>query len=129
MHTLRLANAKVRALARKWLQAAPEGCIIVFKPEPKRTDIQNAKLWAMLHDISKQVQHNGKNHSPETWKQLAMHALGHEVVFQIGLNDEVFPVGFRSSRLTVRQMADLIEWLCAYGAEQGVKWSERGFEE
>lgn len=86
-------------------------------------------MWCLLHDISKQVQHNGKHHSPETWKQLAMHALGHEVVFQMGLNEEVFPVGFRSSRLTVRQMADLIEWLYAYGAEQGVKWSERGFTE
>ncbi len=35
-----------------------------------------------------------------------------------------FPSGFRSSRLTVRQMADLITFIAAYGDQRGVKWSE-----
>lgn len=127
-HPLKLSNPRVRALARSYLDRMPDGGMVHFEPEPKRSKDANAKMWAMLGDISKQVQHNGTSHTPETWKHLAMHALGHEVRFEIGLNNEPFPVGFRSSRLTVAQMADLITWLYQYGDEQGVKWSERGWD-
>jgi hypothetical protein len=37
----------------------------------------------------------------------------------------MFPVGLRSSTLTVSQFSGLIELLYAYGAKHGVRWSER----
>lgn len=127
-YPLKLSSPRVRGLARSCLDKMPEGGIVRFEPEPSRSTDQNDKMWAMIGDISKQVQHNGKSHTPEVWKQLAMHALGHEVRFEIGLNGEPFPVGFRSSKLTVKKMADLITWLYQYGDEQGVKWSEKGWD-
>ena len=127
-HTLKIASPRYREKAHQWVEAIPEGGVIRFYPEPTRSMVQNDKMWAMLGDISKQVEHAGMNHTPETWKAIFMNALGHETRFATGLNGEPFPVGFRSSQLTVRQMADLIELMYQRGAEWGVKWSERGFE-
>lgn len=126
-HTLKLSSHAVRIKACNWVNAAPETCVVTFNPEPKRSTVQNAKMWAMLGDISRQVEHNGRKHTPETWKLLHLHALGHESRFEVGLNGEVFPVGLRSSALSVGEMADLIEWMYKWGAENGVLWSENGF--
>jgi hypothetical protein len=76
----------------------------------------------MLTDVSVSKP-EGRSLTPEAWKALAMHACGYEVQFLNGLNGEPFPVGFRSSRLTVSQMSELIEFLYAYGAKHGVKWT------
>jgi hypothetical protein len=54
-----------------------------------------------------------------------MAALGHEVMFTMGLNDQPFPIGFKTSKLTKPQMSDLIEFIYAYGAQHNVKWSEK----
>ena len=59
---------------------------------------------------------------------LILHALKYEVAFEIGLNGEPFPTGFSSKALSVSQMSELIEFIYAYGAENGVKWSERGWD-
>ncbi|MGR1580705.1 recombination protein NinB [Thalassobius sp. S69A] len=45
----------------------------------------------------------------------------------MGLNGEPFPVGFRSSAMTVSQMSDLIEFISAWAAQHGVVFTERGF--
>jgi len=36
----------------------------------------------------------------------------------------MFPVGLRSSTLTVEQFSGLVELIYAYGAKHGVVWSE-----
>ncbi len=122
-HVLKLANDKVRALAHRWVDAAPDDMIVTFQ-DKTRTIEQNSKLWAMLGDVSKQKEHNGKLHSPEVWKELFMHSLGHECRFQTGLDGEVFPTGFKSSQLGTKKMSDLIEWIYKYGAENGIVWKE-----
>lgn len=127
-HTLKLSNQSIRAKAHLWVDNAPEGMLVKFQ-DPTRSIDQNAKMWAMLGDISKQIEHNGQKHSPEVWKRLHMHALGHEVQFLSGLNGEVFPAGFRSSELGVKEMSDLIEWMYSWGCQKGIIWSERGFDE
>ena len=128
-HDLKLSTPKQRDMAHRWIDAAPEGAIVRVFPEPTRTLEQNAKLWPMLTDISMQYKHEGKHHSPETWKILHMHALGHESRFLNGLNGEVFPAGFSSSKLSVKEMADLFEWMYSWGANNDIKWSERGFND
>jgi len=110
------------------MENVPEGALVRVNTEPTRSLEANAKLWAMLGDVAKQAEHNGQKYTPDTWKMLFMHSLGHETRFEMGLNGEPFPVGFRSSQLGVKQMADLIEWVYKWGAENGVVWSERGWE-
>ena len=126
-HRLKIASPRHRSLAWAWVAKAPEGSIISIQTEPKRTDDQNAKLWPMLTDISKQCLINGLEKPPETWKLVVMRALKHEMRYEMDLNGEPFPVGFSTSNLSKDQFSDLIEWMYKYGAENDVKWSERGY--
>ena len=127
-HPLKISSEAMRARAYAYVDRLPLGGMIYFEPEPKRTLDANAKMWAMLADISKQVRHNGVEYSPEVWKVLMMSSLGHECRFVMGLDGEAVPMGFRTSQMTVSQMSDLIEWMYKFGAENGVLWTERGFK-
>lgn len=110
-----------RDLAHRLVAAAPVGAVMTISPAKRSTD-QNARFWAMLSDISR-AKPEGRVHTPEAWKALFMHALGHSVRFEMGLNGEPFPVGFRSSQLTKAQMSDLMEFMSAWAAERGVIFS------
>lgn len=120
--TVILAGDRQRELAMALINRAPQFAVVNIR-EAKRTTDQNSKLWAMLSDISR-AKPDGRMLTPETWKVLFMHACGHAVRFEAGLNGEPFPVGFRSSRLTKSQMGDLIDFISAYGAAHGVQWSD-----
>ena len=114
-------------MAWAWVKAAPEGSIISIQTEPTRTDEQNAKMWPMLGDLSKQCLINGVEKPPEIWKLAIMRALKHEVKYEMDLNGEPFPVGYSTRALSVSQFSELIEFMYSYGATNGVKWSERGY--
>lgn len=120
--TIILGSPDQRTIAKRLIDAAPFNAVVRIS-EARRTLDQNAKMHAMLSDISRAMP-EGRRHPPEVWKSLAMHACGWEVQFEMGLNGQPFPVGYRSSRLTKAQMSELIEFLYAYGAEHGVVWSE-----
>ena len=122
MQTVILRGQSQRDLAKALIDKAPVDAVVKISPAT-RSDDQNSKMWAMLSDISR-AKPEGRMHTPETWKNLFMHALGYQVAFEMGLSGEPFPVGFRSSRLTKAQMSDLLEFINAYGAEHNVKWSE-----
>lgn len=121
--TIILHGKSQRAFAHSLIDHVPNGFIVKFS-EPKRSTEQNAKLWAMLSDVSR-AKPEGRKWTPEVWKCAFMHSLGHQVQFCEGLDGSgPFPLGFHSSRLTVKQMADLIECVYEYGSRHGVKWSE-----
>ena len=117
-----LAGDYQRSCAKNIIDAAPVGYIVTIR-EPIRSLDQNARMWAMLADISKAMP-DGRRHTSDDWKCLFMHACGWEVQFLDGLDNRPFPSGFRSSRMSVGQMADLITFISAYGDERGVAWSE-----
>lgn len=106
------------------INIAPVGTIVTFNSNPTRTQLQNARMWAMLGDVSKQVELFGRKSTADVWKARFMNACGHEVQFEQGLGGEPFPVGFRSSNLTIPQMCDLQEYMSAYGAEKGVRFND-----
>lgn len=108
-----------RKLAAQWAKTAPDGTVIVFR-KPGRTPPQNDRMWAMLTDVSRQAEHNGRRYTPDQWKQLFMHACGHEAQFMSGLNGEPFPAGFRSSKLTKEQMSELMDFIDAWCAQNGI---------
>ncbi len=122
MKSARLVNARARSYAKELVDAAPEGWIVMVQ-SPKRNLDQNSRLWAMLSDIAN-AKPDGRQHTPETWKALFMHALGHQARFLMGLDGEVFPVGFRSSELSVKEIAALISVSDAWGTERGVMWRD-----
>lgn len=120
--TVILRGAMQREFAKALIDKAPIDAVVKIS-EAKRSDDQNAKMWAMLSDISR-AKPEDRKHTPEVWKCLFMNALGHETAFEMGLDSRPFPIGFQSSRLTKAQMSDLIEFIYAYGAQHNVKWSE-----
>lgn len=120
--TVILAGPSSRKTAHMLIDKAPDRAVVAIKPE-SRSGAQNDRLWAMLSDISR-AKPEGRQHIPEVWKAIFMAACGHAVQFEMGLNGQPFPIGFRSSRLTKAQMSDLQEFVSAYGAEHGVIWSD-----
>lgn len=112
-----------RILAKGIIDRAPIDAVVTIK-EGTRTCDQNAKMWAMLSDIAR-AKPEGRSMSPEMWKAAFMSALGHEIIWQPGIDaSPAFPTGFRSSRLTKRQFADLITFIQEYGDRHGVQWSD-----
>jgi len=120
--TVWLRGEHQRRLAHQLIEKAPQDAVVKVSAA-KRSDDQNAKMWAMLSDISR-AKPEDRAHIPEVWKCIFMAALGHEVKFEMGLDGQPFPIGFRTSKLTKAQMSDLIEFIYAYASKHGVKWSE-----
>ncbi len=120
----RLVNDIVRMNASKAAQQAPAGYVCEIRPETRR-DAQNRLLWPLIADIQAQVPDMAK-FSADDVKLRFLNALGQEMRFLPELDGGgMFPVGQRSSTLTVAQFSALCELLFKYGAEQGVKWSRR----
>lgn len=121
--TVILRGDTQRAFAKSLIDRAPDDAVVRVSAA-KRNVSQNDRMWAMLSDVSR-AKPEGRNWVPETWKCAFMQSLGHQVQFCEGLDDSgPFPIGFRSSRLTVRQMADLITVISEYGDRHGVQWME-----
>jgi hypothetical protein len=121
--TVILVSDTQRDFAKRLIDMAPQNAVVNIK-ERKRSNEQNALMWVLLSDVSR-AKPQGLTHSTDLWKCLFMEACGHEVQFMEGLNGRPFPVGHQSSKLTVPQMRDLIEFIYAWGSENGVQFSEK----
>lgn len=102
---------------------------IVIKDMDRSSD-QNRKLHACLTDISRQVEHAGKKWDVLIWKRLLTAAWLRESGEQPQLIPAVDGNGFdvvyeRTSQLSVKQCASLLEWIQAFGAEHQVRWSQK----
>lgn len=113
-----------RRRAVDWISRAPVGTRVEFKAS-KRSLPQNDRMWAMLTDVAAHMKKQGRDYTTEEWKLLFMHAWGREVRFLPGLDQKsVVPVGQSSSDLSKEEMTDLIEFIFAWGAENGVTFMD-----
>lgn len=123
MNSVRLTGDTQRAHAKRLIDQAPDGWVMKLGAETRR-DAQNRKLWPMLQDVQRQVD-GFENFSTEDMKFRFLNALGTEMRFLPTLEGEgMFPVGMKSSTLTVAQFAALIELIYQFGAKHGVRWSD-----
>lgn len=121
--TIILIGDSQRTFAKELIDKAPVNAVVNIRA-PSRTISQNDKMWPMLSDISR-AKPEGRMMAPELWKSAFMNALKHEVLFMQGLDGGApFPVGFKTSKLSVPQMRELIEYIYWYGAQHNVVWSE-----
>lgn len=95
---------------------------VVIKPETRSTE-QNSKMWAMLSEISAQVDWYGQKLSAEDWKHVLSASLKKQRAVQ-GLDGGFVVLGLSTSKMTKGEMADLITLMEAFGAEKGVKFSD-----
>ena len=122
-HTVVLTTPTARDRAKQLIERAPAGFVCEVTA-PRRSLDQNSKLWAMLTDVSVAMPEN-RRHTPEDWKAIFMNACGWEVQFIEGLDGRPFPSGFRSSRMSKGQMADLINFIQEFGDQHGVRWTDQ----
>lgn len=121
-----LVSPQVRRNAAYAIANAPEGYRVEIRPKT-RTLAQNDMMWSILTDISTQVDFvvNGAlvKVSPEEVKDILTAGLRRETRMAMGIDGGMVLLGQRTSKMTVRQMTELIELAHAFGAEKGVRWS------
>lgn len=115
----------LRELVAKGLAAGP---VVITLGRKRRSLDQNAKLHAAIRDVAKQVEWFGAKRPVEDWKVIFVSALRREQGVQAevvpGLNGELVPVGYRTSKLSKQDCSDLIEMVHAFGSRHGVEWGD-----
>jgi len=116
-----IVNKANKALIHQWLDRAPDGFRVEIR-EPTRSDAQNRALWPRLTEVARaRPTHNGVKMDPELWKCVFMNALGAEMVMLPNLDgDGFFPIGHRSSQLSVGEFSGLLETINAFAAREGI---------
>src|SRR5258708_136800 len=95
---------------------APTGTRVEFKAS-KRTLPQNSRLWAMLTEVSQQLDWHRQKLRPNDWKLVFLDALKREVRCVPNLDGSGFVnIGTSSSDLSKDEMTDLIELIFEFGA-------------
>ncbi|MGL6255242.1 recombination protein NinB [Aeromonas caviae] len=129
-----LRSSDIRTRACQLVASLPvdqDKPLVIEIKELTRTLAQNSMLWACLTDIAEQVVWHGRKLAKEDWKHVLSAALyQQDVVPNIDGNGFVV-LGKSTSKMTVREMRDLIELAQSFGAQQGVKFgdeSRRGFD-
>lgn len=112
--------ARRRALAA--VAEAPVGHKVTVQP-PTRSLEANAKMWALLTEIAEQVEWHGQMLTPGEWKDMSTAALKRQRVVP-GIDGGFVVLGSSTSRMSVAEMSELIEFLNAFAAERGVQTME-----
>ena len=102
---------------------------LVVKIQPMTRSLeQNSKLHALLSDISKQCEFNGQKRDIDTWKMIMVSAhkiaTGGKAEMVIGLEGEVINLRESTAQMGVQRLASLIEYITAWGVENGVKFND-----
>jgi hypothetical protein len=92
------------------------------KPET-RTTAQNSRMWAMLAEVSRQVNWHGQKLSAEDWKHVFTASLKKQRVAP-GLDGGFVVLGQSTSKMTKADFSELMELIAAFGAQQGVEFAE-----
>jgi hypothetical protein len=105
----------------KSLLMAGHRVVVEIKPET-RTLAQNARLWAMLTDVAKQVNWYGRKLSEEEWKHVFTASLSKQDVVP-GIDGGFVVLGKSTSKMTKPEMSELQQLIEAFGAQQGVRFT------
>lgn len=96
--------------------------------EQSRSLEQNDKMWAMLTDISKQLEWpvDGvkRKLEPEDWKDILSAGLKSSTRVAQGIDGGFVMLGQRTSKMSIAKMRDLIELIQFFGDREGIVWSE-----
>jgi len=123
-----LVHDTARKLAAAYCMTAPDGFVVDIRP-PTRTGAENRLLHAIIGEVADKIEWAGKKRDAETWKRLLVaawsriHGESVEVLPALdGHGVDIVPA--RTSKLTKKECADLIEYIYAWGAENGIMWAD-----
>ena len=125
----RLVSPEVRRYACEAVQAAPDGYVVKIQ-ERTRSLESNAAMWAVLQAFADQLQwpvNGAMTHlTAEEWKEILSAAFHREHVrIAQGLDGGVVMLGKRTSKFSVREMSEFLEFLNATAAARDVDLSYR----
>jgi hypothetical protein len=136
--TFIMAHDLARANAIRAVQEAPDGAMVQISECAKKRE-QEEKYHAMIRDISKQCEFMGGKLHADDWKRLLVDMFA-KVMRDIGTPlhhdgrvipsldyERVVQLGIQTRDFWVREAADFIEYLYAFGAEKGVRFSAPDF--
>lgn len=95
--------------------------VVEVKPETRSLEA-NARMWAMLSEISQQVEWYGHRLTSEEWKDVFSAAMKRTKVVP-GLDGGFVVCGQSTSKMTRTEMSEMQELMEAFGAEKGVRFS------
>jgi hypothetical protein len=125
------ARDRMRAaweFACRFLELGKSVKVSLAECQPTRTLDQNSKMWAVLTDIAQQVQWHVDGRlqyiEPEDWKDILTAGLKKTQRIAAGIEGGFVMLGQRTSRMTIGQMVELIEFAQYFGDSHGVVWNE-----
>lgn len=115
-----LAHDVARANAIEAIRQAPVGYAVTIQPKTRSIE-QNSRFWAILTDISNQMVWHGKKLAPEDWKHIFTATLRKQIAVPNLEHNGFVVLGSSSSKLNVREMAELQELMTAFAVENNIK--------
>lgn len=116
------ASKEVNRLVQWGLDAY--GSVQVVISQVKRTKDQNKKMWALLRDISDQVEWYGKTYTPNQWKHILSGSFENYEFVPNTEGTGLVAVGKDTSDLSKKRFSEFVEFMYGFGGHVGVVWSE-----
>jgi len=95
---------------------------------------QQRKYHAMINEVAEQAKHLGSQWESDDWKRLLLDKFARDtgrshgkVIANLDLNG-VVQVGLQSRKFNKPDAAEFIEWLMAWGIENGISWPAYEYE-
>lgn len=108
-----------------WQQAKPRLLaghrLRISLAEETRSLPQNDRMWALISEISAQVNWYGQRLTKEEWKDVLTASLKKQKVVP-GLDGEFVVLGAHTSTMSKADLSALMDLIEAFGAQQGVKF-------
>lgn len=123
LYSAQQGHAEMRTLwefCKPWLISGHR-LNVTIKTETRST-AQNSRMWAMLTEVSSQVDWYGRKLTPEAWKAVFSASLKKQDVVP-GLHGDFVVIGQSTSQMTVAEMTELMDLMEAFGAEKGVRFT------
>lgn len=133
--TFVLVHDEARRRAAEYMATAPVGHFVVVN-EPTKRRIQEEKYHAMIGEIAAQVEHIGRKWDTDDMKRLLIDEFADEMRLAgtpLHHDGRVIPsfdgrrivqLGIQSRDFHVKEAAQFIEFLYAFGAQHGVEFKE-----
>lgn len=124
-HSFIISSYQNLVAAFKAIKALGYGKAYVVEVKPlTRTIQQNDLMWALLTEISNQVVWHGQKLTPDNWKDVLTAALKRQSVVP-GIDGGFVVLGQRTSKMSVKELNEVIDLAYAFGAQNGVVFNEQ----
>jgi len=90
----------------------------------RRSVSQNAMMWALLGDISDQVEWHGQRLSKKDWKWIFTAAIRKQRMVP-GIEGGMVYLGEPTSGMSKQEMADMLDLIMSFGSDHDVVWSDQ----